>query len=600
VIVRPIRRILPAGLALVLATTAFAAWGSVPAGYQTQASTPLAAGVDHEALTLADPPQSVHVARVAPGASARLAAVSAGDAIAHGGGGEFPSDMCRRVGCYAGITADFRDSATGEPAGGVVAGGVMLRSPIPGRPQLLVTGEGHLSAGPLDWTGTVTASDGRTVAVGGVNVEPRPGDVVLYTPAWGAPVPDGFDTELILRAGGPVGVIGATTAVDIAGLQSDPVAVPADGAVLAASGSASTRLHELFDLADGGRISRTLRLRIDTAVPGLTESLGGEPAVLAGGHPAYPDTGDSLTAERHPRSLVGWNAAGEVVLVTVDGGRPDAAGMTMAEAADLLSGLGATDGFGFDNSSATFVAAGQVQNLPTDDPAPGAPAPADGREVAPGHMERPAVNALMVMPPAPPAPGSGGSGSGSGSGSGAGNGSGPGSGGGPGAGGGSGTGPTGGPATGTTAPLKLTTAGGGPAPAVGGLVSAPPAGSGHSGAPTVDDILRNPTTKQPRRITKGGDAKGKKTRDGGDQTAADPSIPDWADINAALTPDALAAPSNRPAELALAPGGPGHHHPGRDLPRLALDATAAGMILAVLSGLRRVRLDRRPRPALWL
>src|SRR5581483_7566497 len=165
---------------------------------------------------------------------------------------------------------------------------------------------------------------------------------------------------------------------------------------------------------------------------------------------------------------------------------PDAAGMTMAEAADLLSGLGATDGFGFDNSSATFVAAGQVQNLPTDDPAPGPPAPADGREVAPGHMERPAVNALMVMPPSPPAPGSGGSGSG--------------------AGGGSGTGPTGGPATGTTAPLKLTTAGGGPAPAVGGLVSAPPAGSGHSGAPTVDDILRNPTTKQPRRITKGGDA----------------------------------------------------------------------------------------------
>jgi len=253
VFVRAFRRILPAGLVLALTATAFAASGSVPAGYQTQSSTQLAAGVDHEALTLADPAQSVHVARVAPGATARLAAVSGHDAIVHQGGGELPEDMCRRVGCYAGITADFHDTGTGEPVGGVVSGGVMLRSPAPGRPQLIVSGDGHLQAGPLDWTGSVTASDDRTVALGGVNVEPGPGEVVLYTPAWGGPVPDGFDTELIVRASGAVGVVGSTTAVDIAGLQSDPVPVPADGAVLAASGSASIRLHELFEQADAGR-----------------------------------------------------------------------------------------------------------------------------------------------------------------------------------------------------------------------------------------------------------------------------------------------------------------------------------------------------------
>ena len=68
-IVRPSRRIPLAGLVLALTATAFAAWGSVPAGYRTQSSTQLAPGVDHESLTLADPAQSVRVARVTPAPS---------------------------------------------------------------------------------------------------------------------------------------------------------------------------------------------------------------------------------------------------------------------------------------------------------------------------------------------------------------------------------------------------------------------------------------------------------------------------------------------------------------------------------------------------
>jgi len=127
-IVRSSRRILLAGLAVLLSATASGAQGSVPAGWQTQSDTVLAPGVDHQALTLADPPQSVHVARVAPGA-ARVAVVGSHDAVAHQyPGAELPSEMCQRVGCLAGINADFSDPATGEPAGGVVDGGVLLRS----------------------------------------------------------------------------------------------------------------------------------------------------------------------------------------------------------------------------------------------------------------------------------------------------------------------------------------------------------------------------------------------------------------------------------------------------------------------------------------
>ena len=585
---RSCRQILLAGLAVVLlGATAFGAQGSVPAGWQTQSDTVLAPGVDHQALTLADPPQSVHVARVAPGA-ARVAVVSSHDAVAHqNSGAELPSEMCQRVGCLAGINADFSDPATGEPAGGVVDGGVLLRSPVPGRAQLIVTRDGHLRAAPLDWSGTVTASDGTTVAVGGVNVDPHPGDVDLYTSAWAGDTPDGADIELVLQATGAVGAIGATTPLQITAVRTDPGPIPAGGAVLAASGSASATLHAMADRAAAGSISSTLQLNIRTAVD-VVESVGGNPVVLAGGHPAFPDAGDSFTDDRHPRSLVGWNAAGEVMLVTVDGGRDGASGMTMAEAADLLGGLGATDGFGFDNASATFVAGGSVQNLPVDDPAPGAPAPTGGREVAAGSTERPAVNTLMVVPnPPAPAPGTGG-GSGSGSGGGSGSGS-----------------PSGGKSgpstTPTTASPRVTVAGGGgSAPATGGLVGTPaPGPSGGGAVPSVHDILSNPAAKRRRPPTgPAGAATPKKAKGGQPAAGAAPSIPDWNDIAAAVSP----RPSDGaggPDEVALSADPAAHHGPGRDPVRTGLDLLAAGMIVSVLSGLRRIYNDRR-RPAMWI
>jgi hypothetical protein len=565
------RRILPVALALLVAATAFAAQGSVPAGYQVQSSTRLASGVDHESLTLADPAQSVQVARVAPGAG-RFVAVSSHDAVAHQDvGGELPSDMCRRVGCYAGINADFTGAGHGAPIGGVVAGGRLLRSPIPGRAQLNVTRDGRLSAGPLDWSGSVTGN-GRTLAIGGVNVPARPGEVVLYTPAWAGDTPEGADIELVVRSSGTIGAIGATTALDIDGPRSDPGPIPSDRAVLAASGSASATLHEWADRAAAGG-NPNLELRIRTALD-VVESVGGNPVVLRNGQRAFPDVDDSFTRARHPRSLVGWNGAGEVLLVAVDAGREGASGMTLAEAADLLGGLGATEGFGFDNAAVTFVAAGEVQNRPVDDVDPSA-VPVEGREVAPGHFERPAANAFMVVPkPAdpPPTPPTTNPGTGAKPGSGS--------------------------TTATTAPAKLTTAGG--APATGGAATPAPGTTGRSSIlpGNVSDILKNQSTKRPRRQT-GKNGKGKKAKDGQEEEiAGDPSIPNWSDITAALTPEAVAA-AGESNDLSLGLGGSGTEGPGTDLAAVLLQLVAAGMIATVLWGLRRAYDDIR-RPALWL
>jgi hypothetical protein len=549
VFVRPTRRVLPTALALLLAATAFAAQGSVPPGYQVQSSSRLADGVVHETLTLADPAQSVHVARVAPGA-ARFVTVSSHDVVANQpDGAELPSAMCHRVACYAGITADFTDAVRGEPLGGVVSGGRLLRSPVPGRAQLNVLRDGRLSAGPLDWSGSVSGN-GRTVPVRGVNVAPRPGEVVLYTPEWGGLTPDGADTELVVRSSGSIGAIGVTTAVEIVGVRSESASIPADGAVLAASGSAAAVLHEFADRASAGG-SRSIDLRITTAID-VVESVGGAPVILRDGQSAFPDADDSFTRGRHPRSLVGWNAAGEVVLVTVDAGREGAAsGMTLSEAADLLRGLGASDGFGFSHVSATFVASGTVQNRPIGDV--------------------PALNTFMVVrKPAGPQPGPGGN-------------PGPGSGG----------------TTATTAPGKVTTAGGGSAPATG--APAAPGGPGTSAgqAPGRATGGKNPQAKKPRRQT-GKHNKGKKAKDGEEEVAVDPAIPDWNDITAALTPEAVGG-VRESDELSLDLGAPGSSDdPRADVSLVLLQLVAAGMIGTVLWGLRRAYDDNRPARVLWL
>jgi hypothetical protein len=563
-------------IALLLGATAFAAQGSVPGGWQLQRSARLGAGVDHETLALADPAQSVHVARVAPGA-ARFGVVSSHDAVAHQDvGGELPSAMCRRVSCYAGINADFFDARTGEPIGGVVSGGRLVRSPVPGRAQLNVGRDGRLSAGPLDWSGTVTGS-GRTVAVTGVNVPFQPGNVVLYTPAWAGPTPEGADSQLVVKASASVGTLGATTPLEIIGVRSDPGAIPAGGAVLAASGSASATLHEFAQRAAAGG-NRTLELRIRADLD-VVESVGGSPILLRDGQFAFPDTDDSFTRGRHPRSLVGWNAAGEVVLVTVDGGREGAAsGMTLAEAAELLRGLGATEAFGFNNGAATFVAGGEVQNRPVDDVDPAA-IPTDGREVAPGHFERPAANAFLVVPRTadPPA--------GSNPGTNPGTGAKPGSG-----------------STATTQPGKLTSAGGGSTPGVGAPATpgTPPATTGTSVLPgNVSQILKNPGTKRPRRQT-GKHDKGKRDRgeEAEEEFVGDPSIPDWDDITAALTPEQIAA-AEESGELSLGAGGFGGDGPGTDYGAAFAQLIAAGMIGTVLWGLRRAHEATRPRSVVW-
>lgn len=569
---RGLRRVALAVLLLGPAALA-QAHGTVPKGYEVRAHTALHEGVEHVTLTSPDPAQTVQVARIDPGAPVTVEAVSAHDAIPHRTADhELPSDMCRRVSCIAGINGDFHDPGSDQPLGGVISGGRMLRSPRAGYDQVTLDRDGRLHAGPLGWSGSLVASDGTTIPLGGVNVDRGADAAVLYTPAWGGSTPAGAEHEFVLRAAGPAGTLGITP-VEIVATRAGSGGIPVDGAVLSATGSAGAALRGLTSRVGNG-VSRAAQLRLETALDAVA-SLGAHPVLLRDGRRVFPAAPDGFTRFRNPRTLLGWNLSGEIVMVTVDGRRDDAEGMSLAQAADLLLGLGATDAVNFDGGGGTtFVVAGEVENLPSDESNPGPPAYPDGHVVAPGHVERMAPNALVIVPKAsapvpPPTPdtttttGPGGSGPGSGS-----------------AGG-----------SGTDSPEAVLIGRFNPVPSIGDISPSDTdlrftVGGGGSGRLVLPAPDRDEGQKGNRRRRGKGDG----TSSGG-----------FADVSGNWLPDPFSLPAGTgPGDSAL-PSGP-EEEAG---PLLGLGFTlavtvATGMILIVCGGINHVRRARRSRPALWL
>jgi Phosphodiester glycosidase len=384
----------------------------VPAGFRVVGRNQVAPGVERLSLERDKPPLRVQVARIAPDAAVSLRAVLSNDEVA----GQDPivertSSMCARVHCLLAVNGDFA-GGDDQPLGGLLSGGELLRTPNPSQLQLFVGKDGRLSAGELGWSGTLVPTDLEPLTVAGVNVAGAPDVMTLYTPAYGPSLTSPVLTTLLsFRNVEPAGrlTVGQTTMVEITGVTeqpagSDPAPIPADGGVLAGRGPAAEALRTLWKRIQSGRVSARSLLRLDTQ-PGVAESLGGSPILIRDGAHWFADEANDFTRGRQPRTLVGWNPAGEKLLVTVDGRQPEiSVGMTLAEAADLLLALGATDGINLDGGgSTTFVAGGSVVNTPSDVAVRRGDGEAIQHIVSPGqqvigHVERPVTSALAVVP----------------------------------------------------------------------------------------------------------------------------------------------------------------------------------------------------------
>ncbi|HEY3238303.1 MAG TPA: phosphodiester glycosidase family protein, partial [Acidimicrobiia bacterium] len=406
----PASRVLVAvvvALSIVVPTWGAAAGAAtlpVPPGFEVSARRDLAPGVEHVTLTRRQPPLVMNVARIAPSAPVDLQVVSAFDKVGPRKNEEAlepPTAMCVRVGCLVGVNGDFYHPDTEEPFGAVATAGRLLRSPAPGRGQGWQTRDGHFAVGGFPWSGSLTPTQGGVISITGVNVDPLPNGVVLYTPDYG-PTTRARTTELVVRLGGTP-ALGQAVSVELMRMSDGFTPIPAGGAILAGDGGGVDALRDLWNRRNqAGPI--TLRLDAD-----VVETVGIYPVLVTGGRSVAPTLASDLTSGRHSRTLMGQAADGSLLLVTIDDKRAESEGVSVTEAASLLLALGVVEGGNLDGGGgSTFVVQGNIANMPSDGPGSPASEP-DGtvapHEYAPGRFERRATNMLAIVLRAGAAPG---------------------------------------------------------------------------------------------------------------------------------------------------------------------------------------------------
>lgn len=363
---RQIRAAAVAVAVLVISGGAAEAGGGVPSGYSVVKQQTLAAGLEYLQMKNGTP-QNVHIAHLSPGAKPRLAVVESRNRIAQSRSAlERPDALCRRVDCHVAVNGDFITKKA-QPFGAVVSGGVMMRSPAPGRANAWVGEDGRLGAGGLGFAGRIEDRNGIGVGLGGVNVDRIKNSVTLYTPAYGSKTPSGSGlVEIVARAadGGKIGRLGVPLRLSLVSIRTKGgTKIKAGSVVISASGVGRAAANALWDRRGGAASETTARL---ATAPAVREAIGVSPVVLAGGKKVFPNSGSFYT-RREPRTLLAWNGAGHVWFVAVDGRQSHSKGWSMAEAADFVAGLGATEAVNFDGGGGTaFVLRGKVVNSPSD------------------------------------------------------------------------------------------------------------------------------------------------------------------------------------------------------------------------------------------
>jgi hypothetical protein len=294
-----------------------------------------------------------------------------GPVLAHGtiaGGLERVSQIERDVSAQAtvaGIDGDSVDAKAGTPSGIVLQDGALWHAPIGTRSSTGIDAAGTLHVDRVKFSGTWQGT-GQRRPLAGVNQAPAAASVVLYTPAWGAPVPKAAGSaDVIIDHFPPANpnavVSGAVTATGAGGGET----IPPLGAVLVATGDAATKLQA--EVPVGTTLS--IRLVLQPSWDGVSTALGGGPVLVKGGKAVFRNgesfTNDQVTS-RSPRAAVGQLADGRVLLVAVDGSQPGySVGLTSFELARTMTQLGAVTASAVDSGSSVSAAFdGQLLDRP--------------------------------------------------------------------------------------------------------------------------------------------------------------------------------------------------------------------------------------------
>ncbi|GAA2238583.1 phosphodiester glycosidase family protein [Kitasatospora cystarginea] len=304
--------------------------------------------------------------------------------------------------------------APGQPIGAVVEHGRLLHEATGGRIAAILRDGGRR----VEFTGLRTTLllrlRGGTHTVAGLNRSPglipncgqpgdrpspaplmdvtctKPDETVVLTPEYGSAPPAGPGAQAVLDPAGTVVSVG----------PRDGRPVPAGDTVVQSIGTEADWLTG--NLPVGSRVSlegtvtdgqgHEVRFGPDDSV------IAGGPKLLTGGTPDIRPVADGLVhpgdpsyfygwgVRRNPRTAIGTDRAGRIILFQADGRRPGySQGLSLDEEAGVLRAFGATDAMNLDGggSSAMYTARTGLVGRPSDPTG-----------------ERPVGNALLVLPSA--------------------------------------------------------------------------------------------------------------------------------------------------------------------------------------------------------
>ncbi|MEU6753631.1 phosphodiester glycosidase family protein [Spirillospora sp. NPDC046719] len=327
------------------------------------------------------------------------------------------SDLVRDSGAVAGVNGTYFTSAgKGGSAGLHVLNGELTSEANNGRTAMILPQSGRgVRFAQLGTELRVRAQDRATRELDGVDRLPGlvdncggvggdqpterpqhdvtctdPDELVAFTPVYGASSPAGAGAEAVLDASGRITEL----------RESRGTAIPAGGRTVQAIGTAAdwlraharpgTRLAISERVLDHGR-----PVRLDPR----TSILGAGPQLVRDGRvwvDAYADglvhTGSDQSfyynwvLRRNPRTMVGVDRSGRLLLVAADGREPGySEGLSIEEAAKVMRSLGAVQAMNFDGGGSTTMATagGALVNRPSD--AAGERSVGDGILLLPGR-----------------------------------------------------------------------------------------------------------------------------------------------------------------------------------------------------------------------
>ncbi|MFF3467054.1 phosphodiester glycosidase family protein [Streptomyces sp. NPDC002619] len=310
------------------------------------------------------------------------------------------SSVAAKLGSLVGVNAGFFVTSNADGVQGTQSGlsadRGRLESMAAGSRAALIIGDGGRHVRVADLTTTVTVHTGAArYQAQGINRVPglirdcgRPGgtpselpwqdvtchatdDLVLFTSEFGAPLPTGPGTQVVLDGAGRVVSAGSRGGT-----------VPADATVLQGIGSAAdwltahARTGQRLGVSEVIRDTEGRRVRLDgddsivSAAPTLVRD--GRTSIDAAAEgvvdPSDLSFGYAWANTRQPRTMAGVDSRGRLILATVDGRQSGGSeGFTLQEAAAFMRSLGAVDALNLDGGGSTAMAVnGALVNKPSD------------------------------------------------------------------------------------------------------------------------------------------------------------------------------------------------------------------------------------------